>query len=139
MGKALKLNPKDTSNIKYKDIIPKWAQGYVNITSEENIYRGYPNGQFKPSNSITREEMIAVLTRAFKLSLDDKSLVLPFDDKNKIGAWSEENIKAGYEDKVIEGYPDNTYRPQNKITRAEAFTIICKLLEYHETHLKKLQ
>jgi hypothetical protein len=139
VGKALKLEPKDTIIPKYVDPIPKWARGYVNITSDEEIFKGYPFGFFRPSNNITREEMIAVLDRAFELTLEDKSLELPFTDKDEIGYWAVEHVKSGYEDKVITGYPDNTYKPNNKITRAEAFTIICKLLKYHETHLQKVQ
>jgi hypothetical protein len=139
VGKALKLEPKDSIIPKYVDPIPKWARGYVNITSDEEIFKGYPFGFFRPSNNITREEMIAVLDRAFELTLEDKSLELPFTDKDEIGYWAVEHVKSGYEDKVITGYPDNTYKPNNKITRAEAFTIICKLLKYHEIHLQKVQ
>lgn len=139
VGKALKLEPQNTLIPKYVDPIPKWASGYVNITSDKEIFKGYPFGWFRPSNNITREEMITVLDRAFNLSLEDKSLELPFTDKDDIGNWAIEHVKSGYEDKVIIGYPDNTYKPNNKITRAEAFTIICKLLGYHETHLQKVQ
>ncbi len=139
MAKALKLEPKYNLAPKYVDQIPDWAVGYVNITSEKNIFLGYPGRLFKAENGITREEIIAVLTRAFKLSLDDKNLELPFIDKESIGAWAQESVKAGFEDKVILGYPDNTYRPRNNITRAEAFTIICKLLGYHDIHMYKLQ
>ena len=138
IGKALKLEPKDTLIPKYVDPIPKWAAGYVNVTSEEKIFKGYPFGLFKANNNITREEMIAVLARAFKLALDDESIELPFTDKDDIGNWALEHVRAGFEDKVILGYPDNTYKPQNNITRAEAFTIICKLLGYHDTHTQKL-
>jgi hypothetical protein len=139
VGKALKLEPKDSIIPKYVDPIPKWARGYVNITTDEEIFKGYPFGFFRPSNNITREEMIAVLDRAFELTLEDKSLELPFTDKDEIGYWAVEHVKSGYEDKVITGYPDNTYKPNNKITRAEAFTIICKLLKFHEIHLQKVQ
>lgn len=139
VGKALKLEPKNTLIPKYVDPIPKWASGYVNITTEENIFKGYPFNWFRPSNNITREEMMSVLDRAFKLSLEDKSLELPFTDKDDVANWALEHVKSGYEDKVITGYPDNTYKPDNKITRAEAFTIICKLLGYHEIHLHKVQ
>lgn len=139
VGKALKLEPKESLIPKYVDPVPKWAKGYVNITSEKEIFKGYPFGWFRPSNNINREEMMAVLDRAFKLSLDDKSLELPFTDKDDIGDWALEHVKSGFEDKVITGYPDNTYKPDNKITRAEAFTIICKLLGYHETHFQKVQ
>jgi len=76
--------------------------------------------------------MIAVLTRAFNITLKDESLELPFKDKDDIGEWAVKYVKAGYESGVIVGYPDNTYRPKNPITRAETFTIICKLLGLHE-------
>ena len=83
-------------------------------------------------SQITRKEMIAVLIRTFEISLEDKSLELPFKDKEDIGNWALEYVKAGYEKGVIVGYPDNTYIPKNPITRAETFTIICKLLGLHE-------
>lgn len=89
---------------------------------------------FKPDNYITREEMVAVLIRAFNITLEDESLELPFADKDHIGQWALEYVKAGYENGIIEGYPDNTFRPKNPITRAETFTIICKLMGWHEEH-----
>ena len=139
VGKALKLEPQNTITHKYVDSIPKWARGYVNITTEKEIFKGYPFNWFKPSNNITREEMMSVLDRAFKLSLEDKTLELPFTDKDDVANWALEHVRSGYEDKVIVGYPDNTYKPNNKITRAEAFTIICKLLKYHDIHMQKVQ
>ncbi len=139
MAKALKLEPKYNLAPKYIDQIPEWAIGYVNITSEKNIFLGYPGRLFKADKGITKQEMIAVLTRAFKLKLDDENLELPFTDKENIGAWAVESVKSGFEDKVILGYPDNTYKPLNNITRAETFTIVCKLLGYHNIHMHKVQ
>lgn len=139
LGKALGLEPKDSFIPKYVDTIPEWAKGYVNATTDAKVFKGYPFGYFRPDNNITREEMMAVLARAFKITLDNKSLDLPFEDKDDIGDWALEDVKAGFEDLVIVGYPDNTYKPDNNITRAEAFTIVCKLLKFHETHLQKVQ
>lgn len=132
VGRALGLQEEYAESTGYLDPIPYWARGYVIATTRANIFMGYPTGVFKPNNYITREEMIAVLTRAFNITLKDESLELPFKDKDDIGEWAVKYVKAGYESGVIVGYPDNTYRPKNPITRAETFTIICKLLGLHE-------
>jgi len=62
--------------------------------------------------------MISVLVRAFELKLEDEGYQLTFEDKEEIAEWAENFVKAGCENKVIEGYPDNTYRHKNYITRA---------------------
>lgn len=134
IGRALGLEEEYASSTKYIDSIPNWAKGYVIATTKANIFEGYPSGLFKANNYITREEMISVLIRAFNIVLENKFLELPFKDKDEIGNWAVEYVKTGYGSKIIEGYPDNTYKPKNTITRAETFTIICKLMGLHEVH-----
>lgn len=131
VGRALGIQ--EDGEMVYKDSIPSWAREYVKATTTHNIFTGYPNNTFKPNRNITREEMTAVLMRAFHKTLEDDT-ELGFIDANKIGDWALEHIKTGVEHKVIEGYPDKTFKPKNNITRAEAFTMICKLLGYHENH-----
>lgn len=137
IGRALGLEPDNTKTPPYVDDIPEWARGYINATTDAGIFTGYPSGEFKPDEYITREEMIAVITRAFNIKLEDSSLELSFKDKDEIGNWALEYVKAGYEKEIIEGYPDNTYRPKNYITRAETATIICKLKGWHPEHNNK--
>lgn len=139
VGKALGLKEGDAVFTGYLDPIPSWAKGYIISTTKKDIFEGYPFRLFKPNKYITREEMIAVLTRAYKIKLENESLELTFKDSDKIAKWGKMNVKAGYESKVIEGYPDNTYRPKNNITRAETFTLICKLAGLHDEHTKGLE
>ena len=139
VGKALGLKESNAIISGYLDTIPNWAKGYIISTTKANIFEGYPFRLFKPNKHITREEMIAVLTRAYQIKLKNESLELRFEDQLDIAEWSKVNVRAGYESKVIEGYPDNTYRPKNNITRAEAFTIICKLMGLHDEHTKGLE
>lgn len=134
VGRALGLKEDLTAKLEYKDYIPTWAKGYIAATTKEKIFEGYPSGEFKPNNHITREEMITVLTKAFDVKLENKRIELPFKDKDQIGHWALEYVKAGYEKEIIVGYPDNTYKPKRPITRAEAFTIICKLKGWHIEH-----
>jgi len=136
IGRALGLEPDNTKTPPYVDDIPEWAKGYINATTDAGIFVGYPSGEFKPNEYTTREEMISALIRAFSIKLENSSLQLPFKDKDEIGDWALDYVKAGYEKGIIEGYPDNTYRPKNYITRAETFTIICKLKGWHPEHDK---
>lgn len=132
--KALGLEQQDVLSTEYVDYIPDWAKGYIAATTKAGIFTGYPTGEFKPENYITREEMIVALTKAFDVRLDNKNLEILFKDKDEIGNWASEYVKAGYEDEIIVGYPYNTYRPKNPITRGETFTIICKLKGWHNEH-----
>lgn len=139
VGKALGLEEDASLITGYVDSIPSWARGYIITTSKENIFKGYPFKLFKPDKYITREEMIAVLTRAYEIKLENKDIELTFKDKEEISHWALESVKAGFEKEVVVGYPDNTYKPKNNITRGEAFTIICKLMGLHEEHTEGLK
>ena len=132
VSKALELIEKEGFT-GYIDFIPGWAKGYVKAGSEAEFLKGYPNKTFKPDRNISRQEMAAVLIRAFEKEVNE-DVSLGFLDNQEISAWALGYVEAGVYHKVIEGYPDDTFRPKNNITRAEAFTIICKLLGYHSEH-----
>ncbi|MFZ5968816.1 MAG: S-layer homology domain-containing protein [Bacillota bacterium] len=133
VAKALQLEEKSQSIVSYTDDIPAWARGYIYATSDRDIFRGYLDGTFRPGKYITREEMTTVLIKAFNRKLQE-DMKLNFPDNDDIGLWAEEYVKASVQHEVISGYPDGTFKPKNNITRAEAFTIICKLLGYHAEH-----
>jgi len=128
--KALKLEEKDKFFSGYLDPIPKWARGSIIATTEEGIFEGYPVlgiRLFRGNKHITREEMATVLMRGFEIALQE-DIWLNFNDKDNISDWALEYVKAGVQKEIILGYPDDSFKPQNNITRAEAFTMICKLL-----------
>ncbi len=133
VGRALELEEIDKLLDGYLDNIPKWSRGYILVTTEKGIFKGYPGKLFKANDNIIREEMAAVLFRAFDRQLDG-DLKIEFLDKDKISNWALEHVKCGVQHDIIVGYPDSTFRPKGCITRAEAFTMICKLLGYHEEH-----
>lgn len=132
VAKAVELEEKEGFT-GYIDFIPSWAKGYVKSGSEKGFLKGYPNKTFKPDKDISRQEMIAILIRAFEKEIKE-DVSLDFLDNQEISMWALRYVDSGVYYKVIEGYPDNTFKPKNNITRAEAFTIICKLLGYHNEH-----
>lgn len=133
VGNALDLEENNKFFSGYFDILPLWARGHIISTTEADVFKGYPGRLFKAYKNISREEMTSVLIRAF-IEKEKTDIDIKFVDKKDISDWAIEDIKIAVDEKVIEGYPDNTFKPKENITRAEAFTIICKLLGYHDEH-----
>ncbi|WP_161802932.1 S-layer homology domain-containing protein [Caloranaerobacter sp. TR13] len=131
--RALNLEEKNKLFTGYIDSIPKWARGYVIASTEKGIFKGYPGRLFKASKKITRQEMIAVLMRGFNKELEEE-IEINYIDKDNIQDWALRYVKTGVYYKIVNGYPDSTFKPNNNITRAEVFTMICKLLGYHNEH-----
>ncbi len=128
IGKALGLEPVNSLFSGYLDPLPDWARGYIIATSEAGIFHGYPGWLFKPNKKITREELACVLVRAFKKTLDG-DVTLPFTDADKISSWALEDVKIAVQHNLIGGYPDGTFQPDSFITRAESFSIVCRILK----------
>lgn len=136
MGKALKLKNLPELKSPYIDELPDWAKGYIISTTLAEVFEGYPDKTFKANNFILREEIAAVFIRAFKKELLDDSELM-FEDSNEIALWAKDYVRIAFQNGVVTGYPDNTFRPRDNMTRAEAFTITCKLLGYHVEHNEK--
>jgi len=128
-GKPVSYNP----NPYFADVPPThWAFEYVQRLRELGITTGYPTTPptYGPDDSITREQMAAMLIRALayqgKTSLppeDYCSSGSPFPDVDET-SWSCRFIKKLKELGITTGYPDGTFRPWNPVTRAEMATFI---------------
>ncbi|QUH25269.1 S-layer homology domain-containing protein [Serpentinicella alkaliphila] len=131
LARAFKLETSDKLYSGYLDPIPYWARGYILALTEQEIFIGSPaNGGrvFMANAFITREQTVAVFIRAFSLCLEEE-VELGFIDKDEISEWALDYVKAGVGNRILNGYPDNTLRPKNSITRAEVFAILCRLLK----------
>ena len=113
-----------TSNT-YSDVAyGKWYNNPISTMSALGIITGYPDGTFKPNKPITRAEFAAIAAR-FDETQSGKSAT--FSDV--IGHWAAKEIGIAYANDWIKGYPDGTFKPDQNITRAEAMTMINRVLE----------
>ena len=71
--------------------------------------------------------MAVMIAKAAKLSPSAGELL--FADSSSISDWARSSLAKAVENGIINGYPDNTVRPQSLATRAEAVTVIVKALE----------
>lgn len=114
-----------TTSNSYSDVAyGKWYNNPISTMSALGIITGYPDGTFKPNKPITRAEFAAIAAR-FDETQSGKSAT--FSDV--IGHWAAKEIGIAYANDWIKGYPDGTFKPDQNITRAEAMTMINRVLE----------
>ncbi len=115
----------------------RWSAHDIEYMSDKNIVYGYPDGEFKPGNNLTRAEFAALIKRFAKLEKTDKENPFPDLDESH---WAYDDILALNASGLMQGYEDGTYRPGNNITRAEVMTVINKILGRNpsETYVKSL-
>ncbi|MFH1576287.1 MAG: S-layer homology domain-containing protein [Candidatus Margulisiibacteriota bacterium] len=122
-----------------------WAAVPISILAMENIISGYPDGTFKPEGTITRAEMCALIIKSLPTKegaglAGDISLSFPESSKLQVELvaeekaltfkdvsdqhWARKYISDAVELRIVKGYPDNTFRPNGYITRAEGVSMI---------------
>lgn len=110
--------------------IADWARGYVNMAVSKNLFTGYDDGEFKPTRTISRQELVTVVMR---LSGDtETSTAMSYSDVGDIQDYAREYVGRATNLKIVGGYPDNTFQPFNDVTRAEAAKILYGGLEYYK-------
>lgn len=114
----------------YYDFVDHWAREYIVEMLEKKILSGYAGGLVKPANQITRAEMAVLLVKALNLGIDNVS-DSKFTDMNS--HWSAQYVKAVSEKGILNGYPDKTFKPDNRLTRAEMFAAIMKAFQFGST------
>ena len=100
-----------------------WFNTAVSTLSKLQILTGYPDGSFGPNDPITRAEFAAIAAR---FDTHTANSTAGFSDIQ--GHWALAEINKAAENGWVNGYPDNTFRPDNNITRAEAMAMINRVL-----------
>ncbi|MCX7748430.1 MAG: S-layer homology domain-containing protein, partial [Clostridia bacterium] len=86
---------------------------------------GYPDGTMKPDGTITRQEVAAIVSRIIKLDAAVKAELLnKLTDVKDIPSWSKAYMSAALEHGYLQGYPDQSVKAKNQITKAEAISIL---------------
>ncbi len=119
------FNLKAESSYVFGDTLGHWAQNEISIAVAKKIVAGYSDRQFGPDDTITREQMAAILVKAARLNPATGDLA--FSDKDEISPWAKGMIVTAINKNIMSGYPDNTFNPQGTASRSEAATVIYKV------------
>ena len=101
----------------------QWHNKAVSTMAKLGIVKGRRADRFDPDASITRAEFAAICARFSTRTVENSG---SFSDIS--GHWAENEIERAAAFGWISGYPDGTFRPDARITRAEAMTMINRVL-----------
>ena len=101
----------------------QWFNHAVSTLSSMGIVKGHNNGTFAPNAPITRAEFAAIAAR-----FDDKNTDTSSKFTDIASHWAKNEIGIAANKGWINGYPDGTFRPNQYITRAEAMTLVNRVL-----------
>ncbi|MDO4720438.1 MAG: S8 family serine peptidase [Peptostreptococcaceae bacterium] len=103
-----------------------WAKEAITAVTEKGWFSGYPDGSFRPKNTISRAEAALVLVKVFDLKAADTGV--KFSDVPE-DAWYAESVKTLSSLGVMSGFPDNSFRPQAKVDREQMMVLLVKAME----------
>lgn len=117
--RSLGLEAKATSST-FTDV-SDWSIPYVAAAYNAGIIEGVGNGKFEPNASITREAAATILVRALKTKgtlVEDATLL--FTDANQVSDWAKPFIATAQKYKLINGFPDGSFKPKDTSNREMA-------------------
>jgi YVTN family beta-propeller protein len=111
----------------FTDVASHWSQDVVNDLGSRMVMNGSDEVTFQPDKDMTRAEFAATLVRA--LGLKPQSGTASFTDV-PASDWYSDELQTAVRYKLIQGFEDQTFRPQDKVTREQAMTMISKAMTY---------
>ena len=109
------------------DVAGEKCEDAVNVLTNLGVVSGYPDGEYKPDNIVTRAEMAVIVVRALGLA-DYATGTSSFSDM--AGHWSNPYVAYATSLGIIDGYPDGTFRPDNPVSYDEAAKMLVAALGY---------
>lgn len=111
--------PPEPGGEAFSDVSGHWAEAWIEALKASGLTAGYPDGSYRPDNSVTRAEMAIFLLKAKHGS--DYSPPAPTGGSflDILGHWAEAWIEQLGIEGITSGYPDGTYQPENLVNRAE--------------------
>ncbi|MBC7766057.1 MAG: S-layer homology domain-containing protein [Hyphomonadaceae bacterium] len=115
----------------FSDVKPgAWYYPYIATAQKIGLTKGFDDGTFGVSQTITRQDMTVLLNRAsqyFKMTLPQKKEAITFVDAEQVSEYAKDAILAMQTAGIVNGMGDNKFAPQSSATRAMAAKMIYEL------------
>jgi alpha-tubulin suppressor-like RCC1 family protein/fibronectin type 3 domain-containing protein len=130
--------PMETGAAPFTDVPSgAWFNDVVHTAYTNGLLTGYEDGTFHPGDTITREQAMIMLSRAmtltgFNAALADQSadeVLRPYSDDAAVSEWARDEVADIIQAGIIQGKKGAMLAPQDFLTRAEAATIVQRLLQ----------
>ncbi|MBW4419017.1 MAG: family 10 glycosylhydrolase [Myxacorys californica WJT36-NPBG1] len=118
-----------TAQVRFTDIQTHWAQPCIEALAQREIIGGFPDGRFRPDETVTRSQFAAIAVKAFPTIISSPSRpAIAFKDVPS-NHWAAEAIQKAYRANFFSGFGDQTFQPDLKIIRAQALTALASGLK----------
>ncbi|WP_419875841.1 S-layer homology domain-containing protein [Candidatus Pristimantibacillus sp. PTI5] len=114
-----------SSTKSFNDISKHWAKADIELLASKLVVNGVTDSSFAPNNQITRSEFAALLVRSLGLSLDAASA--DFTDV-KSSDWFAGAVGAAVKAKLVDGFSDKSFKPNDTITREQMAVMIARAI-----------
>lgn len=118
----------DVKNTKYETAVTKLASS--------KIVNGFEDGTFRPGENVTRAQMAKLLVEALSLKNVTGVALTQFPDVTSSN-WFYSYVKTAVDNKIIVGYPDGTFKPNDNVTFAECMAMIIRAMKLEDSMTDK--
>lgn len=103
-----------------------WARPFIQRLAAENIIAGFPDGTFRPDQPVTRAQFAAIIRQAFS-----RQQIRQYRGFTDIAAnyWATPAIQQAFSTGFMSGFPDGTFRPDQRIPKVQALVSLASGLE----------
>lgn len=134
LSRALTLSSPSDSAQSFKDDeqIPEFAKSHVSQAVAAGLVKGYDDATFRPSQWINRSEMTVMLMRVigYEDKMNNSGPTLAYDDADQVPEWAYPAIATATDMGLVKGRGKNKFAPGGYSTRAEAATLILRIVDH---------
>ncbi len=130
MVRALGAEDGSEIDLPFQDISEEaWYAPSLKVALDKGFAEGFSSKEFGPQLLIDREQASKMTVTALLGKQEGVPGLLSFTDTSKVSAWASEYVKAGVLMGVLEGYPDGSFKPKQHMTRAEAASLLVRIMD----------
>ncbi|TVX94462.1 S-layer homology domain-containing protein [Paenibacillus agilis] len=134
LARSFGLKPDHSGATQFRDISDSHPMaGMIGAASRAGIISGYSDGTFRPSQTITREQMAMMLVRVMNAAgqplTEGGTAVEKFSDRNHISSYAKRDVAKAVDAGLISGLNAKTFAPQGHATRAQGAVMLQRVLQ----------
>ncbi|MBR3934759.1 MAG: S-layer homology domain-containing protein [Clostridia bacterium] len=113
-----------STNYMFADMNNHWAADSVNKLAQKGVISGFPDGTFRPDQSVTRAEFLKILTSSIDANYESNISFSDVSDND----WFAPYVKSGYALGLVTGNDQGMFMPNNPISREDACIMIFRYI-----------
>ncbi len=110
-----------------------WYSDAISFCLDYGIVEGYSDGTMRPDTPITRAELSSILSKFVEPESNATTNLTDIES-----SWAAESISTLYNSGVVEGYSDDTFRPNQTTTRSEFTKMVSNVTDRTDDYYNKI-